>query len=115
MRREKATQLMGGVRLEEDERLAWNPRFRPGAAQEPWSLPRESDPHRPFRCMGMDEFQRRLATMLSREGARIYLWRGREPNFLRQTTLVIFYVAAPHASEESWCLEGGGLTRAAYV
>ena len=81
----------------------------------PWALPRESHPNRPFRCMGVAEFKRCLAAMLGYEGARIHSWREQDPNFFRQTTLVILYIAAPFAAAASWRMEGGGLSWAEYV
>ena len=115
LRRERGTQLAGGAGPGDGERPAWNHLFRPGAADVPWTLPSEPHPNRPFRCMGVAEFKRRLAAMLGYEGARVHSWREQHPDFFRQTTMVVFYVVAPFAAAASWRLEGGGLSRADYV
>ena len=111
--RDMATQL--GEATPEGGRPSWNPLFRPDTVHEPRKPSQERDFSRPYRNMGVVEFQRRLANMLAREGAHVCAWQSREPDFMLRTTMLTFFVAVPYGSEEAWRAEGGGMSREAYV
>ena len=109
---DRGTQLGAPVT---DRGTAWNPFWRPDVACEPQRSIRPHDLTRPYPNMGVTEFQRRLTTMLRKEGAGISAWSDWEPDFVKRSTLLTFFVAAPFGCDTEWQVEGRGESRATFA